>query len=128
MYLIINNQTREVIRTSETPFNVDESVQPPEDHVTQLKEVWDDTKPDFDADTEKLVTRFTDDDAAGTRMYSNIVEKLTADEIAARAAFAKRVAAQQSIQATLADMRAGTGTSAQRLARLEKAVAHLFGE
>jgi hypothetical protein len=55
------------------------------------------------------------------------VRSLTAEEQAAKDAAAAEATARQAAKAMLADLKAGTGTQAERLARLEK-VAHYIAK
>lgn len=124
-YFILDKNTRELIRQSPTPFNVDESVQPP-DPLIQLKRVDDDTKPPFDPATEKLVRIFTDNDIAFTRTFSWSVVAMTQDEIDEYEQAQQDEITRQQIRQFYLDLKNGVGTTAERAARLEKAVAWLL--
>jgi hypothetical protein len=125
MYFIIDKNTREVIRRSTTPFNIDETIQPPAPFI-QLKQVDDLTVPTFNPNTQKLSATFVDDDVAGTRTFKQIAVPLTQAELDANAKLAQDEATRQQIKTVYSDLRNGVGTAAERLVRLEKAVAYLL--
>ncbi len=125
MYFIINKSTRELIRQSQSPFNIDDKVQPPLP-AFQLKGVEDATVPAFDANTHRLNRTFVDDDTAATRTFKNEVVPLTAPQLAAIAKRISDEAQRQQIKTIYAALVAGTGTAAERLVRLEKSVAYLL--
>lgn len=124
-YYIVHSQTREVVRTSREPFNIDPSVQPPARYL-QLVRVDDATVPAYDPATQKIVRQFTDDDNAFTRTFYNAVVAMTAEE---QAAYQKRLqdkATLNQIKAVYLDMKNGVGTAGERLQRVEKACAWLL--
>ena len=125
MFFIINKTTRAVIRVSETPFNIDENVQPGGE-VIQLKRVDDKTKPTFDPATQKLVKNFADDDKTFTRIFKWEVVSLTNGELAQRTQELQDEANRVQIKAVANDLKNGVGTNAERLVRLEKVVAYLL--
>jgi hypothetical protein len=126
MYFIIDKNTRELIRRSDTPFNIDENVQPP-DPLIQLKQVNDDTQPAYDPATQRLVRVSTDNDAAFTRTFSWSVEALSQEEIDLKAAIAAdEVTLTTTIKNGYIALRDGTGTDAARLRRCEIAIAFLL--
>lgn len=124
-YYIIHSQTREVVRTSREPFNIDPSVQPPAPYL-QLVRVDDATVPAYDPATQKIVRQFTDDDNAFTRTFYNAVVAMTVEE---QAAYQKRLADEATlnqIKAVYLNMKNGVGTAGERLQRVEKACAWLL--
>lgn len=125
MYFILNKNTREVVRRSETPFNIDDTIQPPSPMI-QLKRVDVETKPTFDAATQKLVHNFTDNDAAFTRTFAYSVVALDTAERSTVTQQTQDETARLQIKAVIADVRNGVGTAVERLVRLEKAVAYLL--
>lgn len=127
MYYLINKDTREIIRTSATPFNADETVQPPPP-VIQLKRVVDETQPQYDANTHKLVRTFTDNDNAGTRTFVWNAVPLTQEELDAKAAAAAEATELTVLQTVYTALKNGTGTANERIQRLERAVAWLLRE
>ena len=127
MYYIINKLTREVIRESHTPFNIDETVQP-SDPLIQLKRVDVDTTPAFDPATQKIVRQFADNDAAFTRTFSNVVVAMTRAEKDAYALRQSDSAELVQLRAVYNDLKNGVGTATQRTVRLEKCVAWLLRE
>lgn len=127
MFYIINKNTRELIRESATPFNVDESVQPSPPHI-QLKLVRDDTKPSYDVATEKLVQMTVDNDAAFTRTVKWVKQAMTPDELTAYQQRQADAATLTQLKAVYNDLKNGVGTAAERQLRLEKAVAYLLRE
>ena len=113
MFYIINKLTRELIRTTSNPVNVDESVNEWGD-VIQLKRIDDNTLPAFNSATQKLVRISTDNDAAHTRTFSWSVVALTQaelDEIAEKAADTNRRTQAQNMLTALEN---GTITAAQQ--------------
>lgn len=110
MFYIIDESTREVIRRSQTPFNIDESIKPPAG-VVQLKHVVDETQPTFDPATHKLERTFTDDGVAGTRTFSFEAVPLTAGEAAAVQQLADDTAELDQIKTVYNAIRNGTGTA-----------------
>ena len=127
MFYIINKTTRELIRESATPFNVDEAVQP-DAPLIQLKLVRDDTKPAYDAATEKLVQTTVDDDAAFTRNVKWVKQAMTPAEVTAYQQKQTDAATLQTIKSVYSDLKNGVGTAGERLVRLERAVAYLLRE
>jgi hypothetical protein len=125
MYFIVDKNTRALIRQSQTPFNIDETIQP-DDPLIQLKQVDDPTVPTFDANTQKLVNSFADDDAAHTRTFKMVVAPLTQAEQAARQQALQDETTRQQIKAVYSDLKNGTGTASDRLLRIERAVAWLL--
>jgi hypothetical protein len=125
MYFIVDKNTRDLIRQSQTPFNIDETVQPP-DPLIQLKQVDDPTLPTFDATTQKLVGSFVDDDLAHTRTFKMVVAPLTQAEQDSKTATLQDEATRQQIKAVYSDLKNGVGTASDRLLRLERAVAWLL--
>lgn len=125
MFYIINKDTRAEIRTSDTPFNVDETVQPPLPAI-QLKRVDNTVPPAYNAATHKLVYSPVDDDVAFTRTFRYVAVLLTAEELAAQQQADADEAQRQTIKAAYAALKAGTGTTVQRLSRIETAVAWLL--
>ncbi len=125
MYYIVNKQTRELVRTSQTPVNVDENVNEWGDFI-QLKRVDDDTQPAFNAATQKLNRISTDDDVAHTRTFSFAVVSLTQPELDAIAERTASEATRQQIKPVYTALQNGTGTAGERLARIERAVAYLL--
>lgn len=125
MFYIINKETRELIRRSETPFNIDATVQPPPPMI-QLKRIDINTKPAFNAATQRLNYDFVDDDAVFTRTFSWSVVALTNGELTAATQAASDEASRVQIKAVIADLRNGVGTAAERLARIEKGLAYLL--
>lgn len=124
-YYIIHSETREVIRTSREPFNIDPSVQPPAPYL-QLVRVDDATVPAYDPATQKIVRQFVDDDNAFTRTFYNAVAQMTAEE---QAAYQKRLADEaklQTIRQHYNDLKNGVGTNLERLVRVERACAWLL--
>jgi len=121
MFFIINKTTRQVIRTSETPFNIDENVQPG-GGVIQLKRIDDETKPNFDPATQKLVRNFVDDDSAFTRTFSFSVAQLTNGELAAATQAVQGETQRQQIKTLIDAFKNGTATNAQ----VQKAIAYLL--
>ena len=124
-FYIIHSVTRAVVRTSSTPFNVDEAVQPPAPHI-QLRRIDDDTLPAVNAATHKLERTFTDNDMAFTRTFIWQVVALTQAEIDANTLAAQDAATLVIIANVYAALKNGTGTAAERLVRLERAVAWLL--
>lgn len=125
MYYIINKTTRALIRQSQTPFNIDENVQPP-DPAIQLKRIDDDTMPALNPATQKIVRQFTDDDTAFTRTFHNVVTAMTDAEITAYAEAQQAETTRLQIRAAYIALTNGTGTNVERLQRLERAVAWLL--
>lgn len=123
-YYIVNADTRALIRTSRTPFNVDEDIQPPAPYI-QLKHV-DGVRPAFDPATQKLVQNIVDDDVAHTRTYGWSIVALSQAELDALAQQAQDAATLIIIRNVYQDLRNGVGTAAERLQRLERAVAWLL--
>lgn len=125
MFFIVDKNTRVVLRTSLTPFNVDESVQPP-NGIVQLKGIENNTVPSFDPQTQKLVRSFTDDDATGTRTFRLQAVALSADELAVVAQASQDETERLAIKAVISDLRNGIGTATQRIQRVERACAYLL--
>lgn len=125
MYYIINKDSRELIRESRTPFNINEAEQPPDPFI-QLKRVNDDTQPAHNAATQKLVREFTDNDAACTRTFQWVIVAKTAEEQAAYAEAQADEVTRQQIKAVYQDLKNGVGTNIERLQRIEKATAWLL--
>lgn len=125
MFYIINKTTGDVVKKSDTPFNIDESVQPP-DPFMQLKILRNETKPAFNAATEKLVITHTDDLQAFTRTFHFVKQPLTAEEIALKAEADAAEVTRLQIKAVYLDLKNGTGTAGERLVRIEKALAWLL--
>jgi hypothetical protein len=124
-YFIVHSTTREVANVSSTPFNIDESVQPPAPYL-QLKRVDNDTIPAFNIATQKLVRIFTDNDTLFTRTFSWSVVAKTQAEIDA-------YNLEQDDNNTLTVIRNnyqalinGTGTATDRLVRCERGLAYLL--
>lgn len=124
-YYIIDSNTREVVRESRTPFNIDPAIQPTAPHI-QLRRVIDETVPPFDPATEKLVREFVDDDAAFTRTFRQVVAPMTAEEIAAYQRRQADAAELEQLRAVYQALKDGTGTSAERLRRVERVCAWLL--
>jgi hypothetical protein len=124
MYYIINKITRQG-RESDTPFNVDENIQPPDPEI-QLKRTDSEVKPAFNPATQKLVYQFTDNDATKTRNFAWAVVALSQAEIDANTEAQQDETARQAIKAEYLALKNGTGTTAERAARLERAVAWLL--
>ncbi len=127
MYYIVNKQTRELVRTSQTPINVDENVNEFGDFI-QLKRVDDDTQPAFNAATQKLNRISTDDDVAHTRTFSFAVVSLTQPELDAVAERTASEATRQQIKTAYTALQNSTGTVTERIVRIERALAYLFRE
>lgn len=127
MYYIINKETRELIRKSQTPFNVDETVQP-ELPQFQLKRVDDDTVPTYNAATHKVVRSFVDDDEAATRTFYWEVVPLTQAEIDAYIQQQEDATVRQQIKDNYLALKNGTGTQAERLRRVEIGLAFVVRE
>ena len=125
MYFIINRKTRELIRTSQTPVNVDETVNEFGDLI-QLKRVENNTQPAFKSATQKLNRISTDDDVAFTRTFTWEVVSLTQPELDAIAEQTASEATRQQIKAVYTALRNGTGTATERIVRIERAVAWLL--
>jgi hypothetical protein len=126
MYYIVKKATRELIRQSDRPFNVDETVQPEDTTTIQLKHVEDNTGPAYDPATQKLEREFVDDDAAFTRTFRyKVVAMTTAEQTAYQQGLADETERQQ-IKSIYQDLKNGTGTTAARLARVEKVCAWLL--
>lgn len=125
MFFILHSVTRVLVRTSSTPFNVDEAVQPPAPHI-QLKRVDDNTQPAFNAATHKLQRTSVDDDVAFTRTFIWQAVALTQQEINANTQAATDAATLVTIRNVYNDLRNGVGTAAERLVRIERAVAWLL--
>lgn len=125
MFYIINSNTREVVRESRTPFNIDPAIQPPPPFL-QLRRVIDETQPTFDPATEKLVREFVDDDAAGTRTFRQVVAPMTADEIAAYQRRQADAAELEQLRLVYNDLKNGVGTAAERIQRVERVCAWLL--
>lgn len=118
MYYIINKDTRELIRESETPFNVDESIQPP-DPLIQLKLVNDNTEVPHDPLTQKLVREFVDDDKEFTRtFYYTVADKPLEEVESAKQGLKKRN--EKNLIAS--ELRSSKGTLEERVRRLEKII------
>ncbi len=84
-------------------------------------------KPAFDHATQKLVGQDTEtpgDPIILTQGWT--VVNLTAEELAAIAAEAAAKTERQQIKALMADIKAGTGTNGERIARIEKALHRLL--
>ena len=125
MYYIIHSQTREVVRQSKQPFNIDPAIQPPAPYL-QLVRVDDATVPAYDPATQKLERQFVDDDQAFTRTFFNAVVAMTAEE---RAAYQQRQADEQTLQMIRQhynDLKNGVGTNLERLQRVERGLAWLL--
>ncbi len=121
MFYIVDKITRRLIRTVKEPINIDESVNEFGDLI-QLRHVEDTNMPTFDKATHKLQRNVVDDDKAYTRTFSYVAVPLSEDELKAQAAMTVSLAERQTVKATLAAIQNGTGTAAERLTRLEKAV------
>ncbi len=119
MYYIINKNTRQTVRESLTPFNIDESVQP-QSPLVQLKRADQNELPAFNPLTEKLSYIFTDNDVKKSRTFSYSVKALTVEEIADAAK--RKLENDEKIQILLIlpDLKNGTGTSVIRQARIER--------
>lgn len=124
-YYIIDSNTREVVRESRTPFNIDPAIQPPDPYL-QLVRVDDDRRPAFDEATQKLVREFVDDDAAFTRTFRFVVAPMTAEEIAAYQRRQADTAELQQLRAVYQDLQNGVGTSTERMRRVERVCAWLL--
>lgn len=124
-FYIINSTTREVVRESRTPFNIDPAIQPPPPFL-QLRRVVDETQPPFDPATEKLVREFVDDDAAATRTFRQVVAPMTAEEIAAYQRRQADAAELDQLRAVYDDLKNGVGTATQRQVRVERVCAWLL--
>lgn len=125
MYYIVNIETRQLIKQSSTPFNIDETVQP-DYPLIQLKGVENNTEPSYDPATQKLKREFVDNDTLFTRtFYWNVVAK-TAQEQAAYQQQLDAEATRQQIKSVYNALKDGQGTSAERIQRVEKAVAWLL--
>jgi len=81
MYYIVDVKTGETLKESETPFNVDENVQPPFP-LAQLKGV-EPEPPQFNKMTQKLNKVFEDNFSNFTRVFSYETETLP-DELIAK--------------------------------------------
>ena len=126
MYSIINKLTREVIRESATPFNVDATVQPEDANVIQLTQIYDDTRPVIDEATQKLHREFTDDDVAFTRTFRYVVVTKTAEEQAAYTQGEADETERRQLKTVYQALKDGTGTTAVRLQRVERVCARLL--
>jgi hypothetical protein len=124
-YFIVHSTTRELVRTSSTPFNIDESVQPPAPYL-QLKRVDDDTIPAFNIATQKLVRIFTDNDTLFTRTFSWQVVAKTQAEIDAYNLEQSDNNTLTVIRNNYQDLINGTGTNLERLVRCERGLAYLL--
>lgn len=124
MFYIINKDTRQLIRQSESPFNVDESVQPPLPQI-QLRHVEDENIPVFNEATEKLNRIFTDDDINFTRTFSYEVVAKTVQEQAEHQARVNDGLERAAAKAELPAMANSTGSAIARQERLERVVLRL---
>jgi hypothetical protein len=124
-FYIIHSTTRVVERTSSTPFNIDENVQPPAPYL-QLKRVDDDTIPAFNIATQKLVRIFTDNDTLFTRTFSWQVVAKTQAEIDAYNLEQSDNNTLTVIRNNYQDLINGTGTNLERLVRCERGLAYLL--
>lgn len=121
MFYIVDKITRQLIRTTKERINIDESVNE-FGGLIQLRHVEDSKLPAFDKATHKLQRNVADDDKAYTRTFSYVAVPLSQDELNAQAAMSASTAERQAVKATLTAIQNGTGTAAERLARLERAV------
>lgn len=124
-YYIVNMNTRELVRTSHSPFNIDEAVQPPSPLI-QLKRVDNDTVPSFNAATQKVIRSSIDNDTLFTRTFYFEVVSLSQAEIDANQLNQTDEATRILIKNGYMDLKNGAGTTAERAARLERAVAWLL--
>jgi hypothetical protein len=124
-FYIVHSTTRELVRRSNAPFNIDEAIQPPAPYL-QLKRVDDDTLPDFNPATERLVRSFTDNDTLFTRTFFWQVTAMTQAEMDAYQQQQQDTATLEIIRNVYSDLKNGVGTNIERLVRVERAVAWLL--
>lgn len=124
-YYIVHSISRAVVRESRFPFNVDENIQPPAPHI-QLKRVDNDTVPNFNPATQKTIRSFVDNDSAFTRTFSWQVVAKTQQEMDEFQRQTQDAATLQIIRDVYQDLKNGVGTAAERLTRVERAVAWLL--
>lgn len=125
MFYILDKNTRVLVRESRTPFNIDETIQPP-DPLIQLKRVVNDTQPSFEVATQKLERFSTDDDIAFIRTFAYRVIAKTAEEQAEYQRQLADAATLEQIRAVYIAMKNGTGTAAERITRVERSCAYLL--
>lgn len=131
MILIRNKATKEVLRTSDGPLRADGRVPEDLDASLEVVEVTTEELPQIDPETQKL-ERYEPElppIAPGHPirwMRGWKVVALTSAELAERQARAADAQDRQQIKAIVTDLQNGTGTTAQRLARVERALVRLI--
>ena len=122
-FYIIRKSDRSLVRRTTAPIN---TLTNETDTELCLMQVESDVIPAFNPATQKLVRVFTDNDALYTRTFSYTVSALTQAELNALTSAQQTALTKQEIKAAYTAMVNGTGTAAERIARLEKAVAYLL--
>lgn len=127
MFYIVNKATRELVRTTKERINVDESINEFE-HLIQLRHVEDSNIPTFDKATHKIERQFVDDDANYTRTFSFVAAPLSQAELTKATAEANAGTTRAQIKTAYTALQNGTGAVAERMARVERAVAFILRE
>lgn len=127
MFYIVDKTTRQLIRTTTERVNIDESVNEFGDLI-QLRHVEDAKLPAFDKATHKLQRNVADDDKAFTRTFSYVAVPLTNGELTKATAEATAETTRGQLKTAYTALQNGTGTVAERLARVEKALAFVLRE
>lgn len=129
--IIRDKTTKAVIRTSPTPIRLDGKIPLDLDPALELVDVVDPPiQPAYNAATHKLVVSTAEQASVGGLPIKlvttwNIVA-LTQAELDARAAAAADETERQQLKTIVAALKAGTGTTAERLARCERALAKII--
>lgn len=129
--IIRNKTTKAVIRISETPIRADGKIPADLDPAVELVDIVDPpAQPAFNPATQKVVS--TTSEQAGAvgfpirLVYDWSVVALSQAELDAKAAESSAANERDQLKAVVSALRDGTGTTGERVARVEKACARLI--
>lgn len=131
MQIVRNKTTKEVIRVSQTPIRADGKIPDDLDPATELVDVIaPPAQPTFDPATQKVVPISLEqagEEGFPIRLVNDWqVVALTQAELDVNTVTAADAQERQQLKTVVAALQAGTGTTVERLARCERALAKII--